>query len=160
MVDALVEQLRAGGDTDTLAVPEESGLETLRGALAGPRTGEELAADIAASTTLNDGAVGLTVAGPAFEGNPIVAVNDAFERITGYPEDEVVGRNPRFLQGPDTEEAAVADLAEAIDIWKCVRVDLRNYRADGTPFENRVGLVPLEDETGTVTNWLGMQEPR
>jgi PAS domain S-box-containing protein len=159
MVEALSRELRGGGDADTLTVPEESELETLREALAGPRTGRELAQDIAETPTLNDGAVGLTIAGPAFEGNPIVAVNDAFERITGYSEEDVVDRNPRFLQGPETEEAAVADLAEAIDIWKCVRVDLRNYRADGTGFENRVGLVPLEDATGTVTNWLGIQEP-
>jgi PAS domain-containing protein len=52
----------------------------------------------------------------------------------------------------------VDDLREAIDIWEPVTVELRNYRRDGSSFRNRVSLLPLEDEMGTVSNWIGVQE--
>lgn len=100
----------------------------------------------------------ITLSGPAYQDNPILYANQTFRDMTGYPLGDLVGENPRLLQGPETEQAPVADLREALDIWEPVTVELTNYRNDGTPFRNRVSLVPLDDETGTITNWVGVQE--
>lgn len=102
--------------------------------------------------------LGITVSGPAYQDNPIVYANETFRELTGYSMAELRGENPRLLQGPETEPSAVDDLREALDIWEPVTVELRNYRRDGTPFRNRVSLVPTTDETGTVTNWVGIQD--
>ncbi|WP_318570333.1 PAS domain-containing protein [Salinigranum marinum] len=107
---------------------------------------------------LDDVPFGLTLSGPAYEDNPIRYANRTFRRLSGYSMAELRGENPRLLQGPETAAGPVADLREALDIWEPVTVTLRNYRKDGTPFRNRVSLVPLEDDTGTVTNWIGIQE--
>lgn len=101
---------------------------------------------------------GLTVSGPAYQDNPIVYANRTLRRLTGYSLSDLVGENPRLLQGPDTESGSVEDLREALDIWEPVTVELWNYRADGSRFTNRVSLVPVPDETGTVSNWVGVQE--
>jgi PAS domain S-box-containing protein len=108
-------------------------------------------------SVLDDVPLGITLSGPAYQDNPIRYANRTFRRLSGYSMAELRGENPRLLQGPETEAAPVADLREAIDIWEPVTVSLRNYRKDGTPFRNRVSLVPVEDDTGTVANWLGIQ---
>jgi PAS domain S-box-containing protein len=106
---------------------------------------------------LEDAPLGITLSGPAYGDNPIVYANETFRALTGYAMRDLRGENPRLLQGPDTEPAAVADLREALSTWQPVTVDLRNYRRDGTPFDNRVSLVPVTDDAGTVTNWFGIQ---
>ena len=106
-----------------------------------------------------DPGVGMTITRPAYQDTPILYVNQAFRAITGYSMAELRGQNPRLLQGSDTDPAAIAALREAVSIWEGVTVTLRNYRRDGTPFENQVTLVPIADETGTIGNWLGIQEP-
>ena len=100
---------------------------------------------------------GLTLAGPAYQDTPIRYVNGGFERLTGYPLSAVHGENLRLLQGPGTDETAVASLREAVSIWEPVTVELQNYRRDGTPFVNRVSIVPMAGPDGTVANWLGVQ---
>jgi len=107
---------------------------------------------------MDDAPVGMAISGPAYQDNPIYYVNDAFESITGYAEGDVLGENLRLLQGSDTAAEVVDDLHEAIDIWAPVVVDVRNYRADGTPFWNHLALAPIADETGTISNWVGMQQ--
>ncbi|SDN10881.1 PAS domain S-box-containing protein [Halogranum gelatinilyticum] len=107
---------------------------------------------------LDEAPLGVTLSGPAYQDNPILYANATFRDMTGYPLTDLVGENPRLLQGPETERAAVEDLREALAIWEPVTVELTNYRKDGTPFRNRVSLVPLADETGTITNWLGIQK--
>lgn len=100
----------------------------------------------------------VVISGPAYEDNPIQYVNAAFERLTGYAASDVRGRNLRLLQGPDTAREPVETLRAAIDIWEPTVVELRNYRADRTPFRNRVAVAPIADETGTISNWVGLQE--
>lgn len=102
--------------------------------------------------------LGLTVSGPAYEDTPIVYATRTFRDLTGYSMAELRGENPRLLQGPETAADPVADLREAISIWTPVTVELRNYRRDGTPFRNRVSLVPMAGEDGTIRNWVGIQE--
>lgn len=107
---------------------------------------------------LDDVSLGITIAGPVYQDNPIIYANSQFETLTGYSLAEVRGENLRLLQGPDTEPESVDSLREALDIWESTTVALWNYRADGTRFRNRVTLVPLGSDTGMITNWVGIQE--
>ncbi|RAW45861.1 PAS domain-containing sensor histidine kinase [Halorubrum sp. 48-1-W] len=104
---------------------------------------------------MDEAPIGITIADPSQPGNPLVYVNDGFVELTGYPREETLGRNCRFLQGEDTREEPVARMREAIDAEEPVAVELRNYRRDGSMFWNRVTVVPIRNESGAVTNWLG-----
>src|SRR5690349_11492114 len=110
-----------------------------------------------AARALAEASVGVTLADVRDPGLPLVYVNEAFTRLTGYPQDEVIGRNCRFLQGPDTEPAAVQRIREALSEMRETRVTLRNYRRDGTPFHNELLIAPVHDEDGEVTHVVGMQ---
>jgi diguanylate cyclase (GGDEF)-like protein/PAS domain S-box-containing protein len=91
---------------------------------------------------------------------PIIYTNAAFEKITGYSADDVLGRNCRFLQGDDfdlSNEEGLANirrgLAKAVD----VSVVLRNYRKDGTPFWNDLYISPILNDDGELTHFIGVQ---
>jgi len=101
--------------------------------------------------------VGITIADTAQEDNPLIYVNQGFEQMTGYDAASVMGQNCRFLQGEQTDPAAVATLRNNIDAHDPVVVELVNYRKDGTPFWNQVRITPVQDDTGTVTHLLGIQ---
>jgi PAS domain S-box-containing protein len=107
---------------------------------------------------LDDVPLGITLAGPVYQDNPVIYVNRTFRELTGYSLSAVRGENLRLLQGPDSERAAVDALSEAVEIWEPVTVELWNYRADGSRFRNRVSLVPLPDDDGMLANWAGLQE--
>ncbi|WP_222919917.1 bacterio-opsin activator domain-containing protein [Natrinema sp. SYSU A 869] len=106
---------------------------------------------------LKEAPVGVTISDPDREDNPLVYINEAYEEITGYGYDEVVGRNCRFLQGEDSDETAIAEMAAAIDEERPVTVELKNYRKDGTEFWNEVTIAPVRDGDGRVTNYVGFQ---
>lgn len=89
--------------------------------------------------------------------NPIVAVNHAFCELTGYDREEVVGRNCRFLAGPETEPAARAALRNAVAEARPVLVELTNYRKDGSTFLNAVMIAPVFGDAGEVAFYLGSQ---
>ncbi|WP_281195005.1 PAS domain-containing protein [Halorubrum sp. F4] len=110
---------------------------------------------------LDEAPVGITITDPNLPDNPMVYVNDRFVEMTGYGREEAVGVNCRFLQGSDTDEAAVAELREAIAAEEPASVELLNYRKDGTPFWNRVSIAPIREDEGAeggVTGWVGFQE--
>ena len=100
--------------------------------------------------------IAMVLTDPNLEDNPIVFVNDAFEQMTGYSRSSATGRNCRFLQGGEENEEARARLRDAIEAREEVTVDLRNVRADGTPFVNRLLVAPIRHE-GTCTHFLGLQ---
>ncbi len=101
---------------------------------------------------------GITIADMQEDDEPLIYVNRGFERITGYTQDEILGRNCRFLQGEETEPEPVRAMREAIENDECVQVELRNYRKDGEQFWNEVTLSPLRDEDGQVTHYVGVQQ--
>lgn len=100
---------------------------------------------------------GVTLADPDIEDLPIVYVNKAFERMTGYTQDEIVGHNCRFLQGKDRDQKARFQLAEAIKKHEVIEVTLRNYKKSGELFYNRLKLTPLFDHNGNLLYFLGVQ---
>jgi PAS domain S-box-containing protein len=88
---------------------------------------------------------------------PIVFANEAFQRMTGYRADEVIGRNCRFLQGPDTDPACIAQVRRAIAAREDVAVEMVNYRRDGTPFWNALYLSPVFDGEGRLIYFFASQ---
>jgi len=89
--------------------------------------------------------------------NPIIEVNRAFEALTGYTRDEIVGRNCRFLGGAGTDPRARAALRSAVDEGRPTIVELINYRKDGRPFWNAVMLAPVLDTEAKVAMFIGSQ---
>ncbi|WP_106161449.1 PAS domain-containing protein [Hasllibacter halocynthiae] len=98
--------------------------------------------------------------------NPIVYVNRAFTDVTGYGDNSALGRNCRFLQGDLTSREAVQRLRDAIAGGDNVTVELVNYRADGSPFRNRLMIAPLvsegaeQEDEGEPRYFLGVQMAR
>lgn len=114
------------------------------------------------SETLKDRAmdrapVGITIADMRLPDEPLIYVNDAFERMTGYSASETVGRNCRFLQGEDSDEDAIATMRRAIETDDSTAVELRNYTKEGTEFWNRVEIAPIREEDGEATHYVGYQ---
>jgi len=106
---------------------------------------------------IDEAPVGITIADAEGPDTPMVYVNDAFERLTGYDKDRSIGRNCRFLQGDDSDPAAIGAMREAVDEGESVSVELRNYRKDGEPFWNRVDIAPVHGDDGSVTHFVGFQ---
>jgi len=100
---------------------------------------------------------GVLITDPRQADNPIIYANPALTVQTGYAMDEVVGRNCRFLQGPETDPAAVATLRRAIHAGHETEVELVNYRKDGTPFWNNLTISPVHDSEGLLTHFVGVQ---
>ncbi len=90
-------------------------------------------------------------------GPRIVYVNPAYTRMTGYGPDEAVGRNPGFLQGTDTDRAALARISAALRRGESVREELLNSRKDGTPFWVEISIVPVRDAQGRITHFASAQ---
>lgn len=99
----------------------------------------------------------LVITDPLKDDNPIVYVNRAFVATTGYSVAAAIGRNCRFLQGPETEKDQLAKLREAVANGDEITVELTNYRAEGTKFLNRLMIKPLLDEDGQTQLFLGIQ---
>ena len=92
----------------------------------------------------------MIITDPRQDDNPIIYVNDAFCRMTGFSRGECLGRNCRFLQGPDTDPAAVARIRAAIAEGRSVSVELLNYRKGGSPFWNALVVSPVSTVQGEL----------
>jgi PAS domain S-box-containing protein len=99
----------------------------------------------------------IVISDPNQPDDPLVYVNPAFERTTGYTAEEVLGRNCRFLQDEDRDQPAVGELRAAVHEGRHCSVVIRNYRKDGTLFWNELSIYPVRDEEGRVTNFVGVQ---
>jgi diguanylate cyclase (GGDEF)-like protein/PAS domain S-box-containing protein len=92
------------------------------------------------------------------ENNPITYVNPAFERITGYRVEEVLGKNPSFLQNDDRDQHGISAIRAAAREQRDCRVVLRNYRKDGSMFWNELIIAPVRDESGEVAHFVGVMD--
>ena len=122
---------------------------------AGSRSPEELSA--LKDRALTAAAEGIVIADARLPDMPLIYVNSGFERLAGYPADWVLGKNCRFLRGSATDPTATAEIRAAIAEKRECRVEILNYRKDGTPFWNRLSITPVHDRSGQVTHFIGVQ---
>ena len=100
---------------------------------------------------------GVIVTDPNLPGNPVIFVNPAFTRITGYRAEEAIGRCCRFLQGRDTDPDTIARMRRAIAARRPVHLTIRNYRKDGRTFWNELSVNPVFDDRGQLIHFIGIQ---
>lgn len=98
-----------------------------------------------------------TIVTDARADNAIIAANDAFERLSGYAESDIIDRNCRLLSGPGTCPTSRALLRQAIEAGRPAFVTLVNYRKDGQAFHNAVMIAPVYDDGGVLSFFIGTQ---
>nr|WP_173425759.1 LuxR C-terminal-related transcriptional regulator [Aurantiacibacter marinus] len=101
--------------------------------------------------------VASVVSNPRLPDNPLIACNQAFIDLTGYSEQEILGRNCRFLSGPGTEPWLTDAIRDGVRERKAVLVEILNYKKNGTPFRNAVVVAPVFDEDGELEYFHGSQ---
>jgi PAS domain S-box-containing protein len=99
----------------------------------------------------------MVITNPSLPDNPIVFANEAFQILTGYARNEIIGFNCRFLQGPDTDRGQIDLVRQAIETGISIDVDLLNYRKDGTTFWNALYLSPVRNDQGDVIYFFASQ---
>jgi PAS domain S-box-containing protein len=109
------------------------------------------------SEILDSSINGITLVDPDQEDMPIVYANRQFQVMTGYPQEEILGRNCRFLQKGDREQEGRFAMRRAISKHEPIEVTIRNYRKDGELFFNHLTLTPLLDGQGRLIYYLGIQ---
>jgi len=91
------------------------------------------------------------------DGPRILYVNNAFTRMTGYTEAEVIGKTPRMLQGPDTDLQELYRLKNALKKWEPCEIEVLNYKKNGEPFWNNFAVAPVANEKGWYTHWVAIE---
>ncbi|WP_293330356.1 PAS domain S-box protein [Microcoleus sp. CAWBG58] len=100
---------------------------------------------------------GVTISDATNPEHPIIYCNPAFESMTGYRREEIIGKNCRFLQGSDTDSEALEIIRQALTTESECQVILKNYRKDRTVFWNSLSISPVRDKTGKLTHFIGVQ---
>jgi PAS domain S-box-containing protein len=113
--------------------------------------------DTSLSAIIQHSPIASVITNPRMNDNPIIACNAAFMELTGYDEDQIVGRNCRFLAGPDTEPWVTERISKAVSDRRPTLVEILNYKKDGTPFRNALLVAPLFDDAGQLEFFLGSQ---
>lgn len=99
----------------------------------------------------------MAISDPRLPDNPLVFVNQAFLELTGYDREEVIGRNCRFLQGPETDSNVTDQVRKAICDQRAVAVELLNHRKDGSTFWNNLFIGPVFNEEGELIYFFASQ---
>ena len=107
--------------------------------------------------SINSATNGILIADARQPDMPTVYCNAAFEKITGYGAEEVLGRNCRFLQGTDHHQPGLDAIRQAVQEGTEAKAELRNYRKDGSPFWNELYIAPVKDQQGKLTHFIGIQ---
>ena len=107
--------------------------------------------------SINSATNGILIADARQPDMPTVYCNAAFEKITGYAAEEVLGRNCRFLQGTDHQQPGLDAIRQAVQEGTEAKAELRNYRKDGNPFWNELYIAPVKDQQGKLTHFIGIQ---
>lgn len=106
---------------------------------------------------MDEASCGITVADAKKEDFPLIYANNAFQKMTGYDESEILGKNCRFLQGEKRDLVAVKKIRLAFKEKKAITIILKNYRKDGSLFYNELHLAPIKSLDGDVTHYVGIQ---
>ncbi len=106
---------------------------------------------------INSVDVGVLITDASDDENRIIYANKAIEQITGYSAAEMMGRNPRFLQGDDRDQPERQIVRNAMAAKEPVQVTVRNYRKDGTLFIEELTISPVRNKSGEVTHMIGIQ---
>ena len=101
----------------------------------------------------------VVISDPSRPDNPMIYVSEAFELQTGYSAEEALGRNCRFLQGPETSPFAVEAIRQALRAETTFTIDILNYRKNGDAFVNRLRIRPIYDADGALLFFAGAQNP-
>nr|AML77584.1 putative LOV domain-containing protein [Masdevallia yungasensis] len=109
------------------------------------------------ATTLERIEKNFVITDPRLPDNPIIFASDSFLELTEYSREEILGRNCRFLQGPETDQAVVSKIREAIREQKEITVQLINYTKSGKKFWNLFHLQPMKDQKGELQYFIGVQ---
>lgn len=97
---------------------------------------------------------------PAISGHPIVFASQSFLSISGYAQSEILGKNPRLFQGPETDRGSISQIREAVRTQQTVQIMLVNYRKDGTPHQVLFHMSPVFGQVdGTVVHFFAVQVP-
>lgn len=99
----------------------------------------------------------MALSDPTLPDNPIIYVNAAFEKLTGFSATDIIGRNCRFMQGPDTDPRDVDAIRKAVLNQQSIELDLLNHKRDGTPFWNRLSIAPVWEEAGQARYFVASQ---
>ncbi|KAF5821473.1 putative protein kinase AGC-RSK-2 family [Helianthus annuus] len=118
---------------------------------------KEMRKGIDLATTLERIEKNFVITDPRLPDNPIIFASDSFLELTEYSREEILGRNCRFLQGPETDRSTVQKIREAIDNQTEVTVQLINYTKSGKKFWNLFHLQPMRDQKGEVQYFIGVQ---
>nr|AML78619.1 putative LOV domain-containing protein [Dryas octopetala] len=118
---------------------------------------KEMRKGIDLATTLERIEKNFVITDPRLPDNPIIFASDSFLELTEYSREEILGRNCRFLQGPETDPATVRKIRDAIDNQTEVTVQLINYTKSGKKFWNVFHLQPMRDQKGEVQYFIGVQ---
>ncbi|WP_439152298.1 PAS domain S-box protein [Winogradskyella sp.] len=109
------------------------------------------------SSALQSASNGIIITDALKPDNPIIYFNAAFQRLTGYSKKEILNHNCRFLQGKDRDQEPLKILREAINSSESCQVTLRNYKKDGTLFWNDLYIMPIINDKGVITHFIGIQ---
>lgn len=101
---------------------------------------------------------GVIVTNNTLDDNPVIYANPFFQQLTGYREDEVIGKNCRFLQGADSDSTVIRQIRDALHANGVFQGEILNYRKDGSPFWNYLTINPVKDSEGNVPYFIGIQQ--
>lgn len=109
------------------------------------------------SMALQSASNGIVISDALAKDNPIIYFNPAFQSLTGYDSEEILGTNCRFLQSEDRDQEGIINMRNAIKKGESCQAILKNYKKDGTMFWNDVSVTPIKDKRGVVTHYIGIQ---
>ena len=101
----------------------------------------------------------VVISDPAIKDCPMVYISEEFSKHTGYSINESLGKNCRFLQGPETDENDIESIRIAVKLKKSITIDILNYKKNGEKFWNRLRIKPIKDNKGNVVYFAGEQNP-